>query len=112
MSEILVEKPIEIAEAIPKKPRVRKVKLEVPVAVAPVAPVAPVKAKKTKAKKELEIVIPETPAPAIEKKKRALSAYNLFVQKHIKTDAIKALPPKERFAKISEMYKAEKSKAV
>jgi len=48
------------------------------------------------------------PEPKPEKKKRAPSAYNLFVKEQMAK--LKDTPPKERFSKISELWKKEKAK--
>lgn len=44
----------------------------------------------------------------VPKKKRAPSAYNLFVKEQMAK--MKDVPPKERFSKISEMWKKHKEK--
>lgn len=46
--------------------------------------------------------------PKPEKKKRAPSAYNLFVKEQM--SKMKDVPPKERFSKISELWKKHKAK--
>ena len=50
---------------------------------------------------------PPTPKP---KRKRAPTEYNKFVSKHMKTKKIQKLPPRERFAAISVLYKKHKAK--
>ena len=44
-----------------------------------------------------------------EKKKRAPSAYNLFVKEHMKNFA--HLPPKERMSEVAKLYKESKKKS-
>lgn len=64
-----------------------------------------VKVKKTKTK-EINI-----PVVVDIKKKRAPSAYNLFIQEKMKDEDVKAMEPKLRFAHISKIYKARKEAA-
>ena len=55
---------------------------------------------------EVEEKVKVEPKP--EKKKRAPSAYNLFVKEQM--SKMKDVPPKERFSKISELWKKHKEK--
>jgi hypothetical protein len=46
-----------------------------------------------------------------EKVKRPPSAYNLFVKDAYKSKEVQKLPPKERFAKVAELWHKEKGKS-
>lgn len=57
---------------------------------------------------EQEMKMEEKPVVVKEKKKRAPSAYNLFVQQRMKDFA--HLPPKERMREVAKLYKESKKK--
>jgi hypothetical protein len=103
--ETAVVKEEKVAVVAPKKTKKAAV-VEEKVAVAEPSVVAP---KRTKKVKMVEPVVEDEAEPEPEvKAKRAPSAYNTFVKKHMATDAVKALPPRERFAHISKLFKASK----
>ena len=97
MSEIEHNETYEVIK--PTRKRVtRKPKVVEPVDEAPV--------KKVRKAKKVEVVEPLVAEAA----KRTPSAYNMFISKHIKDADVQALPPKQRFGKLSEMYKASQKK--
>jgi len=98
--EYVTEEPVKK----PKRKYVRKKKVvidetlaSIPETVAPVAPVAPV-----------ETVVPVVKVKKV-RKPRKPSAYNSYVASAMRTDAIKRLPPKLRFAAISKKWSAHKA---
>lgn len=67
--------------------------------------------KKTRRKKTVVSEKPVVEKPVVEKKpKRAPSAYNLFVKDAYKRQEVQALPPKDRFSKVAELWQKEKEK--
>jgi hypothetical protein len=107
-------------EVLPKVKKVSRKKATKVVEKEPEAPpaVVPKKTRKPRARlviqeEEVEerVASPVAKAPKTPKAKRAPSAYNLWVKTHMAKDEIKALPPRERFAKISALYKASKEVA-
>jgi hypothetical protein len=105
----------QVEEVKPKKARTRKPRerrrlVEV---VPEVEGGAEEKPKRKPRKKKGEDVVeggsvePEKP----EKVKRPPSAYNLFVKEAYKSKDVQKLPPKERFAKVAELWHKEKGKS-
>jgi hypothetical protein len=99
---------------IPAKPKSRTKKSVVysapePDSVSVPTPIVQVKPKKTKKSVPVETVAPVAPVSPVVKAKRTPSAYNLFVKEALQREEVKALPPRERFGKISEIYKSTKS---
>jgi hypothetical protein len=69
----------------------------------------PKKERKPRKKKEvLECTVVSDEKP--KKEKRPPSAYNLFVKEAYKSEKVQKLPPKERFAKVAELWHKQKSK--
>jgi hypothetical protein len=103
----------QVEEVKPKKARTRKPREKKVVEVVPeVEGGAEEKPKRKPRKKKGEDVVeggsvePEKP----EKVKRPPSAYNLFVKEAYKSKDVQKLPPKERFAKVAELWHKEKGK--
>ena len=57
---------------------------------------------------ETDVKLKVEPKPKVEKTKRKPSKYNLFVKQTM--PKLKDTPPKERFARISTLWKKEKAK--
>lgn len=105
----------QVEEVKPKKARTRKPREKKVVEVVPeVEGGAEEKPKRKPRKKKGEDVVeggsvePETKP---EKVKRPPSAYNLFVKDAYKSKEVQKLPPKERFAKVAELWHKEKGKS-
>ena len=109
-SEKLVEEQVE--EVKPKKatrkPRKKKTEEVVP-EVEDVQEKPKRKPRKKKGEDVVEGGSVETEKP--EKVKRAPSAYNLFVKDAYKSKEVQKLPPKERFAKVAELWHKQKGKS-
>ena len=103
-SEELVEE-VEVKPKKERKPRKKKTEEKVEVKEE-----EPKKERKPRKKKEevLEGGAVETKKSV--KEKRPPSAYNLFVKDAYKSKEVQKLPPKERFAKVAQMWHKEKSK--
>jgi len=116
-SEKLVEEKVEVEtpKKAPRKPRKKKTE-EVQEVTEEVEGGAVEEGKpKRKPRKKKEVlectVASDEKAPEKPKKeKRAPSAYNLFVKDAYKSKEVQKLPPKERFAKVAELWHKEKGK--
>ena len=116
--EQVEEKVEELAQVRPKKARTRKPRKKVEEVVPEVVPeVEDVqeKPKRKPRKKKGEDVVEggsvETESKPVKKEKRAPSAYNLFVKDAYKSKEVQALDPKERFAKVAELWHKQKGKS-
>ena len=114
--EQVEEKVEELAQVRPKKARTRKPREKKVVEVVPeVEGGAEEKPKRKPRKKKGEDVVEggsvEPESKPVKKEKRAPSAYNLFVKDAYKSKEVKKLPPKERFAKVAELWHKEKGKS-
>lgn len=69
--------------------------------------------KKVRVEEVKEVIKEEiTDVPVVKAKRtRKPSSYNNFVSSSMKTEAIKKLPPKQRFKAVAELWKKEKSKS-
>ena len=116
-SEKLVEEKVEAVEKPKKERKPRKKKTEEVVEEKVVEDVkggaveVPKKEKKPRKKKEVLECTVETEKPKPEKVKRPPSAYNLFVKEAYKSEKVQKLPPKERFAKVAELWHKQKAKS-
>ena len=110
-SEKLVEEQVE--EVKPKKatrkPRKKKTEEVVP-EVEDVQEKPKRKPRKKKGEDVVEGGSVETESKPVKKEKRAPSAYNLFVKDAYKSKEVQALDPKERFAKVAELWHKQKAK--
>jgi hypothetical protein len=115
-SEKLVEEKVEeLAQVRPKKARTRKPRKKKTEEVVPEVEDVQEKPKRKPRKKKGEDVVEggsvETESKPVKKEKRAPSAYNLFVKDAYKSKEVQKLPPKERFAKVAELWHKEKGKS-
>ncbi len=95
MEDLLKSVPVE--QEVPKKKRGRKPKKK-HVEIVPEEP-------------EQSELLPTPPKEPKPKRTRAPTKYNLFVKEQMATEKIKSLPPKEKFAVISTMWRNNKEKA-
>ena len=105
----------QVEEVKPKKARTRKPREKKVVEVVPeVEGGAEEKPKRKPRKKKGEDVVEggsvETESKPVKKEKRAPSAYNLCVKDAYKSKEVQALDPKERFAKVAELWHKQKAK--
>ena len=110
-----VEEQVEVEK--PKKTRkprkkVEKVEEVEGGAVEEEKPIRPPREQRKPRKKKGEDVVECTVVSESKpvKQKRAPSAYNLFVKDAYKSEKVQKLPPKERFAKVAELWHKQKSK--
>lgn len=105
-----VEKVVEEVEEQPKKKERKPRKKQEKVEVIEVKEEEHKKERKPRKKKEevLEGGTVETKKPV--KEKRPPSAYNLFVKEAYKSKEVQKLTPKERFAKVAELWHKHKGK--
>jgi hypothetical protein len=107
----------ELAQVRPKKARTRKPREKKVVEVVPEveggAVEVPKKERKPRKKKGEDVVEGGSVEPESkpEKEKRPPSAYNLFVKDAYKSKEVQKLPPKERFAKVAELWHKQKGKS-
>lgn len=106
-----VPEQVEVQEK-PKKPRKPRKKAEKKVEEVSEEVAEEVKEKpKRKPRKKREDVVEggsvETEKP--KKEKRPPSAYNVFVKDCYKSEKVQKLPPKERFAKVAELWHKHKN---
>ena len=112
-SEKLVEERVEeLAQVRPKKttrkPRKKKTEEVVEEGGAVEVPKKERKPRKKKGEDVVEGGSVETEKTV--KVKRPPSAYNLFVKEAYKSEKVQKLPPKERFAKVAELWHKQKAK--
>ena len=111
-SEKLVEEKVEVEtpKKAPRKPRKKKTE---EVAEEKVVEEVKEKPKRKPRQKKEEVVEGGSVECEVEKpkkEKRPPSAYNLFVKDAYKSKEVQKLPPKERFAKVAELWHKQKSK--
>jgi hypothetical protein len=100
----------EKVEERPKKERKPRKKVEKKIEVVEEAVEQPKKERKSRKKEVLEGGVVEPESKPVKKEKRPPSAYNLFVKDAYKSKDVQKLAPKERFAKVAEMWHKHKGK--
>ena len=112
-SEVVPEQ-VEVQEKPKKTRKPRKKKTEEVQEVSEEVPeqVQEKPKRKPRKKKEEDVVEGGSVESEVKKpkEKRPPSAYNLFVKEAYKSEKVQKLPPKERFAKVAELWHKHKGK--
>jgi len=104
-----VQKVEEQVEAVEKPKKERKPRKKAEKKVEETVSEEVVEQPKRKPRKKQEVVEGGSVEKPV-KEKRPPSAYNLFVKNAYKSKEVQKLPPKERFAKVAELWHKEKTK--